>query len=90
MEENPAEDLKSPKIQMAPTLPFEEEEERQILLALASLKSRKCRSRTRTQNHSSYTITELLTVIAIIPSVAVKCVDIGRNTSGEGGSLDRN
>ena len=22
-----------------------------------------------------------------IPSVAVKCVDIGRNTSGEGGSL---
>ena len=25
-----------------------------------------------------------------IPSVAVKCVDIGRNTSGEGGSLDRN
>ena len=23
-----------------------------------------------------------------IPSVAVKCVDIGRNTSGEGGSLD--
>ncbi len=24
-----------------------------------------------------------------IPNVAVKCVDIGRNTSGEGGSLDR-
>jgi hypothetical protein len=24
-----------------------------------------------------------------LPSVAVKCVDIGRNTSGEGGSLDR-
>ncbi len=24
-----------------------------------------------------------------IPSVAVKCVDIGRNTGGEGGSLDR-
>ncbi len=24
-----------------------------------------------------------------IPSVAVKCVDIGRNTSGDGGSLDR-
>ena len=24
-----------------------------------------------------------------IPSVAVKCVDIGRNTSGEGGFLDR-
>ncbi len=24
-----------------------------------------------------------------IPSVAVECVDIGRNTSGEGGSLDR-
>ncbi len=24
-----------------------------------------------------------------IPSVAVKCVDIGRNTCGEGGSLDR-
>ena len=23
-----------------------------------------------------------------IPSVAVKCVDIGRNTSGEGGFLD--
>ncbi len=23
-----------------------------------------------------------------IPSVAVKCVDIGRNTGGEGGSLD--
>ena len=23
-----------------------------------------------------------------IPSVAVKCVDIGRNTSGEGGYLD--
>ncbi len=23
-----------------------------------------------------------------IPSVAVKCVDIGRNTSGEGGHLD--
>jgi hypothetical protein len=23
-----------------------------------------------------------------ISSVAVKCVDIGRNTSGEGGSLD--
>ena len=25
-----------------------------------------------------------------IPSVAVKCVDIGRNTSGEGGLLDHN
>ena len=25
-----------------------------------------------------------------IPSVAVKCVDIGRNTGGEGGPLDRN
>ena len=25
-----------------------------------------------------------------IPSVAVECVDIGRNTSGEGGSLDWN
>ena len=25
-----------------------------------------------------------------IPSVAVKCVDIGRNTSGEGGFLDGN
>ena len=25
-----------------------------------------------------------------IPSVAVKCVDIGRNTSGEGGFLDCN
>jgi hypothetical protein len=25
-----------------------------------------------------------------IPSVAVKCVDIGRNTCGEGGYLDRN
>ena len=25
-----------------------------------------------------------------IPSVAVKCVDIGRNTSGEGGLLDIN
>ena len=25
-----------------------------------------------------------------IPSVAVKCVDIGRNTSGEGGFLDYN
>jgi hypothetical protein len=25
-----------------------------------------------------------------IPSVAVKCVDIGRNTGGEGGLLDRN
>ena len=25
-----------------------------------------------------------------IPSVAVKCVDIGRNTSGEGGFLDDN
>ena len=24
-----------------------------------------------------------------IPSVAVKCVDIGRNTGGEGGPLDR-
>ncbi len=24
-----------------------------------------------------------------IPGVAVKCVDIGRNTGGEGGSLDR-
>ena len=24
-----------------------------------------------------------------IPSVAVKCVDIGRNTSGEGDCLDR-
>ncbi|KXG73634.1 hypothetical protein AN618_24790 [Fervidicola ferrireducens] len=24
-----------------------------------------------------------------IPGVAVKCVDTGRNTSGEGGSLDR-
>ena len=24
-----------------------------------------------------------------IPGVAVKCVDIGRNTSGEGGLLDR-
>ena len=25
-----------------------------------------------------------------IPSVAVECVDIGRNTSGEGGSLGTN
>ena len=25
-----------------------------------------------------------------IPGVAVKCVDIGRNTSGEGGDLDDN
>ena len=25
-----------------------------------------------------------------IPSVAVKCVEIGRNTSGEGGFLDDN
>ena len=25
-----------------------------------------------------------------IPGVAVKCVEIGRNTSGEGGSLVRN
>ena len=25
-----------------------------------------------------------------IPGVAVKCVDIGRNTCGEGGSLDHN
>ena len=25
-----------------------------------------------------------------IPGVAVKCVDIGRNTSGEGGNLDGN
>ncbi len=25
-----------------------------------------------------------------IPSVAVKCVDIRKNTSGEGGLLDRN
>jgi hypothetical protein len=25
-----------------------------------------------------------------IPSVAVKCVDIRRNTSGEGGPLDQN
>ena len=25
-----------------------------------------------------------------IPGVAVKCVDIGRNTSGEGGYLDQN
>ena len=25
-----------------------------------------------------------------IPSVAVKCVEIGRNTSGEGGLLDDN
>ena len=25
-----------------------------------------------------------------IPSVAVKCVEIGRNTSGEGDLLDRN
>ena len=25
-----------------------------------------------------------------IPGVAVKCVDIGRNTSGEGGLLDHN
>jgi integrase len=33
MEENPAADLKSPKIQMAPTLPFDEEEERKILFA---------------------------------------------------------
>ena len=24
-----------------------------------------------------------------IPGVAVKCVEIGRNTSGEGGGLDR-
>ncbi len=24
-----------------------------------------------------------------IPGVVVECVDIGRNTSGEGGSLDR-
>jgi integrase len=33
MEENAAEELQSPKIQMAPTLPFEEEEERRILEA---------------------------------------------------------
>ncbi len=25
-----------------------------------------------------------------IPGVAVECVDIGKNTRGEGGSLDRN
>ena len=25
-----------------------------------------------------------------IPGVAVKCVEIGRNTSGEGGYLDQN
>jgi len=31
MEENPAADLKSPKVQMAPTLPFEEAEEERIL-----------------------------------------------------------
>ncbi len=33
MEENPAEELQSPKIKMAPTLPFEEEEEKRILEA---------------------------------------------------------
>ena len=27
---------------------------------------------------------------SVIPSVAVKCVDIRRNTSGEGGLLDDN
>jgi len=39
MEENPAEDLKSPKIQMAPTLPFEDEEVRKILAACEQYKS---------------------------------------------------
>ena len=29
-----------------------------------------------------------LRVVGRIPGVAVKCVDIGRNTSGEGGPLD--
>ena len=33
MEENPAKDLQSPKFQMAPTLPFTEEEEKKILAA---------------------------------------------------------
>jgi integrase len=33
MEENPAADLKTPKIQVAPTLPFDAAEERKILLA---------------------------------------------------------
>jgi len=33
MEDNPAADLKSPKIQMAPTLPFDDEDERKILFA---------------------------------------------------------
>ena len=36
---------------------------------------------------------ELLTLsaggVSGIPSVAVKCVDIGKNTGGEGGLLDR-
>ena len=31
-----------------------------------------------------------LVEVSRIPSVAVKCVDIRRNTSGEGGSLDQN
>ncbi len=37
-------------------------------------------------------ILEVLSMVEVsgIPSVEVKCVDIRRNTSGEGGSLDYN
>jgi hypothetical protein len=43
---------------------------------------------------STVELREILSVLSPgeeggIPSVAVKCVDIGRNTGGEGGSLDR-
>ena len=48
----------------------------------------KCRSLTA-ELHLKLTFLSAVEVSGI-PSVAVKCVDIGRNTSGEGGFLDDN
>ena len=48
----------------------------------------KCRSSTP-ELHLKLLFLSIGEVIGI-PSVAVKCVEIGRNTSGEGGLLDDN
>ena len=48
----------------------------------------KCRSLTA-ELHLKLTFLSAVEVSGI-PSVAVKCVDIGRNTGGEGGLLDDN
>ena len=48
----------------------------------------KCRSLTA-ELHLKLTFLSAVEVSGI-PSVAVKCVDIGRNTSGEGDLLDDN